>query len=70
MATGTIRCIKEAGRFGFIKPNEGFKDVFFHADDLDEGLDFDERLVELVVRFDLDDAPAKGPRARNVRLTD
>lgn len=70
MPTGVIRCIKGAGRFGFIKPSEGFKDIFFHADDLDESLDFSERIVDLEVRFDIDDAPAKGPRARNIRLAD
>lgn len=61
---GTIARLTDRG-FGFIKPSEGEKDVFFHAralvdivfDDLREG---DE------VTYTVEDGP-KGPSAAEVR---
>ena len=62
--TGIITAIKTEKKFGFIKC-DGSPDVFFHVSDLND-LEFDDRLVERRVTFDVVDA-TKGPRARNVR---
>ena len=66
MPSGVIKQVKADRGFGFIhRPSE--RDVFFHRDDWQGPMDFDEQLVELAVTFDLDDGGVKGPRARNVK---
>jgi len=62
--TGTIVRIKEQG-FGFIKPDDGSKDVFFHAQSLVE-VGFDDLKEGDKVTFDVEQGP-KGPAAANVR---
>ncbi len=62
--TGTIVRIKENG-FGFIKPDDGGKDVFFHAQSLVD-LTFDDLKEGDAVTFDVEQGP-KGPAATNVR---
>lgn len=52
--------------FGFIKPDDGGKDVFFHAQNVVDGL-FDELQENAKVVFDIEQGP-KGPAATNVRL--
>ena len=67
--TGTVVCVRTDKSFGFIRPDErGSNDAFFHANDLERGLDFDALLMEARVSFDLDSSGPRGPRARNVRL--
>ena len=58
MHEGTVTKVKLDGGYGFIR-SEG-EDFFFHRSDLD-GLEFNEQLVEMAVRFDIEQAP-KGPR--------
>ncbi len=62
--TGQIVRIKEQG-FGFIKPEDGSKDVFFHAQSLID-VSFDDLKEGDKVTFDVEQGP-KGPAATNVR---
>ncbi len=62
--TGTIVRKKENG-FGFIKPDDGGKDVFFHAQSLVD-VAFDDLQEGDAVTFDVEQGP-KGPAATNVR---
>lgn len=66
--TGTITAVRLDGMYGFIGRPSG-DDVFFHANDLADGIEFDETLQELRVVFGIEERP-KGPRARNVRPAD
>lgn len=50
--------------YGFIKPEEGDKDVFFHASAVAEGT-FDDFNEGDNVEFDIEEGP-KGPAAANV----
>lgn len=62
--TGTIARLTDRG-FGFIKPEQGDKDVFFHARSLVEVMYDDLREGEAVT-FDLEEGP-KGAAAINVK---
>lgn len=62
--TGTIARLTDRG-FGFIKPNEGDKDVFFHARSLVDVMYDDLREGEAVT-FDVEEGP-KGPAAINIK---
>jgi cold shock protein len=61
---GTIARITDRG-FGFITPESGEKDVFFHAQSL-QGITFDELREGDAVTFDVEQGP-KGPAAANVQ---
>jgi len=61
---GTIKRLVSDKNFGFIGPEDGSKDVFFHATGL-QGLQFAELKVGDVVMFDVEDSD-KGPKAVNV----
>lgn len=60
---GTIVRKRDEG-YGFIKPQDGEKDVFFHASAVGEGV-FDDFNEGDTVSFDLEEGP-KGPAAANV----
>lgn len=60
---GTIVRKRDEG-YGFIKPAEGDKDVFFHASAL-ELVEFDDLQEGDTVSFDIEEGP-KGPAAVNV----
>ena len=62
--TGTIARLTDRG-FGFIKPDQGDKDVFFHARSLVDIMYDDLREGEAVT-FDVEEGP-KGPSAINVK---
>lgn len=62
--TGTIVRKRDNG-YGFIKPDDGGKDVFFHAQSLVE-VAFDDLQEGENVTFDVEQGP-KGPAAANVR---
>lgn len=62
--TGKIARLTDRG-FGFITPEDGDKDVFFHARSLD-GIMYDELKEGDAVTFDLENGP-KGPAATNVQ---
>ncbi len=61
---GTIKRLKKEGFFGFIEPEGGGKDVFFHGNDVAGGK-FEDLQEGDAVTFDMGDSP-KGPKATNV----
>ncbi len=62
---GTIARLTDRG-FGFITPEEGEKDLFFHARSLVEGVMYDSLKEGDAVTFDVENGE-KGPAAVNVR---
>lgn len=62
---GIIKRLNEKG-FGFITPEDGSKDVFFHATDCTMG-NFKEMQEGNAVTFDIGESE-KGPKATNVVL--
>ncbi len=62
--TGSIVRKRDNG-YGFIKPDNGEKDVFFHAQSLVD-VAFDDLQEGDKVTFDVEQGP-KGPAAANVR---
>jgi CspA family cold shock protein len=61
---GTIKSIISEKHFGFITPEDGSKDVFFHETGL-TGVQFAELKSGDMVSFDVEQSE-KGPRAINV----
>ncbi len=61
---GTVKSLIVDKNFGFITPETGEKDVFFHASGLN-GLQFSELRMGDVVEFEVEQSD-KGPRAINV----
>jgi len=62
--TGTIKRLTDKG-FGFIAPDNGDKDVFFHSSALID-VTYDQLRVSDKVTFETE-ASDKGPRAKDVR---
>ncbi len=62
--TGVIKKIMDKG-FGFIAPQDGGKDIFFHSNSL-VGAQFNELREGDAVSFDTEDSP-KGKNAVNVQ---
>ncbi len=62
---GTIARLTDRG-FGFITPETGEKDLFFHARSLVEGVQYDSLKEGDAVLFDIEQGD-KGPAAVNVR---
>ena len=65
MYSGTIAKVVVDRGYAFIKL-PGSQDVFCHATELRDGLDFDELLTERRVSFEMA-SDSRGLRARNVR---
>ena len=63
---GTIKTVIADKKFGFIIPEDGGKDIFFHATSLN-GVEFSQLKTGDVVNFDVEESE-KGPRAANVTL--
>lgn len=61
---GTIKTIIAEKHFGFITPEDGSKDVFFHESGL-QGVQFSELKSSDTVNFEVEQSE-KGPRAINV----
>ncbi len=64
---GSIKTLTGKG-FGFIAPEDGSKDIFFHATSLqDQSVRFDSLQVGQKVAFEIENSD-KGPKAINVTL--
>ncbi len=63
MQTGTIAVLKDKG-FGFIKVEDGEKDVFFHANEL-QNVQFNDLQEGDKVEFEVTEGQ-KGPQATQV----
>lgn len=63
---GTIKTVISEKNFGFITPEDGSKDIFFHATSLKD-VEFGSLKVGDVVNFEVEESE-KGPRAANVTL--
>lgn len=61
---GTIKTLLSGKNFGFITPEDGSKDLFFHATSL-SGVDFSQLNTGDKVNFEVEQSE-KGPRAVNV----
>ncbi len=66
---GTIKKIVRDKGFGFVVPENGQKDLFFHVNDMQPGVDFDSLQEGQMLEFDIADSQ-KGPKAANVRLVE
>ena len=67
MAEGTIKTITDRG-FGFIRPEDGREDIFFHQSAL-VGVSMDQLRQGDRVSFTSENDPrGKGPRAAGVQL--
>ena len=64
---GTIVKIVDDRGFGFIKPAEGDKELFFHARSVVGDTVFDELRENDAVTFDIEEGQ-KGPSAANVTV--
>lgn len=60
--TGVIQTVNIDRGFGFIRPDDGTKDIFFHCRNLATGLEFDETLRNRRVEFTTHET-AKGLQA-------
>ena len=70
MASGTIKSLVKDRGFGFIQPNGGSNDVFFHTSSLPEGT-YDSLVEGQRVEFDVQPDPRDAGRSRaaNVRVS-
>jgi len=62
---GIIKKLMKDKYFGFITPEGGDKDLFFHANELD-GVGFEDINEGDAVSFDVNETP-KGPAATSVK---
>ncbi len=67
--TGSIVKVVDDRGFGFIKPAEGDKELFFHARSVVGETVFDDLREGDIVNFDIEEGP-KGPAATNVSKSD
>lgn len=65
MNTGTIKKLVAEKKFGFITPDAGGNDVFFHESSL-VGVTFEELKEGDKVSYDIEQSE-KGPRAKDVK---
>ena len=60
---GTIKTLTDKG-FGFISPEDGENDIFFHSSELQD-VEYNDLKVGDAVTFDMEESD-KGPKAANV----
>lgn len=66
--TGRVKMFKEDRGFGFLKPDDGGPDVFFHVSSLREG---DSIVAGVAVKFELGADPKSGrTKATSVDLVE
>ena len=65
MQTGTIATLMDGKGFGFIKRDGEEKDLFFHSNELADGVTFDSLAEGDTVTFDVEEGP-KGLNAVKV----
>ena len=66
MATGTVKWFNDAKGYGFIKPDDGDKDLFVHHSNI-AGEGFKTLAENAKVEYEPGESP-KGPEARNVQV--
>jgi len=66
MSTGTVKWFNETKGFGFIKPDDGSKDVFVHFSAI-TGSGFRTLAEGQSVTYEVEQGP-KGPQARSVSV--
>jgi CspA family cold shock protein len=66
MASGTVKWFNPVRGFGFIRPDDGSRNVFVHASALQRS-DLDRLVEGQKVRFDLELAQNGKPAAANLR---
>ena len=62
MSNGTVKFFNNAKGYGFITPDDGSKDVFVHANGLNDEITEGDK-----VSFDIEESP-KGLNAINVKI--
>lgn len=67
MATGTVKWFSDDKGFGFITPDDGSDEVFFHRSRLSPKVYFEDLREGERVQFDVRPGE-KGPQAFNLRL--
>jgi CspA family cold shock protein len=67
MATGTIAKLVTDRGFGFIKPENGEADLFFHVSGMTDSSMFDKLRTMQRVQYDRDQNSHDKPRAVNVQ---
>jgi len=70
MATGVIKKLVMDRGFGFISPEGGGSDIFFHCSSLPQKSDFDALEEGLRVDYSLGDGKNGRPKAENVTVVD
>lgn len=65
MPNGKIKTLKNG--FGFIAPDDGAADLFFHMTELDPSVDFNSLALGQAVSYETADSE-KGPKATQVKL--
>ena len=65
MSTGTVKWFNDTKGFGFIKPDDGGKDLFAHHTEI-QGSGFKSLKENQKVEFEVKDTP-KGPAAGKIR---
>jgi CspA family cold shock protein len=67
MSTGTIKSLRDRG-FGFITPQGGTEDLFFHHSSVTNG-GFEQMQEGQQVSFDIEPDPRDSSRSRAVRVS-